>query len=74
MDLLGVVDIFRFEDTNARLEDGLSKPCKPALLRITKASQTDSFLSASFRDYQVLTDTAMRGKCDELIGLKRTSS
>ncbi|MDD4336356.1 MAG: DNA-directed RNA polymerase subunit beta' [Firmicutes bacterium] len=70
-----LVDIFRFEDTNTEAEENGLKPatCKPALLGITKASlQTDSFLSAaSFQETtRVLTDAAMKGKCDELIGLK----
>lgn len=70
-----LVDIFRFEDTNAEARENGLKPatCKPALLGITKASlQTDSFLSAaSFQETtRVLTDAAMKGKCDELIGLK----
>ncbi len=47
--------------------------CKPTMLGITKASlATDSFLSAaSFQETtRVLTDAAIRGKVDPLIGLK----
>ena len=46
---------------------------KPVLLGITKASlETESFLSAaSFQETtKVLTDAAMRGKVDRLVGLK----
>ena len=47
--------------------------CTPVLLGITKAAlQTDSFLSAaSFQETtKVLTDAAIKGKVDNLIGLK----
>ncbi|MNC05494.1 DNA-directed RNA polymerase subunit beta' [compost metagenome] len=46
---------------------------KPVLLGITKASlETDSFLSAaSFQETtRVLTDAAIKGKVDRLLGLK----
>src|SRR5699024_7255748 len=46
---------------------------EPVLLGITKASlETDSFLSAaSFQETtRVLTDAAIKGKTDELLGLK----
>jgi DNA-directed RNA polymerase subunit beta' len=46
---------------------------KPILLGITKASlETDSFLSAaSFQETtRVLTDAAIKGKVDQLLGLK----
>ena len=46
---------------------------KPVLLGITKASlETDSFLSAaSFQETtRVLTDAAIKGKVDQLLGLK----
>ncbi|MNV21000.1 DNA-directed RNA polymerase subunit beta' [compost metagenome] len=46
---------------------------KPVLLGITKASlETDSFLSAaSFQETtRVLTDAAIKGKVDKLLGLK----
>ncbi len=55
-------------------EDGKALPeCKPVLLGITKtALATDSFLSAaSFQETtRVLTDAAIKGKKDPLIGLK----
>lgn len=69
------VDINSFEAVNARvIEDG-GEPAvaKPILLGITKASlATDSFLSAaSFQETtRVLTDAAIKGKVDPLIGLK----
>jgi DNA-directed RNA polymerase subunit beta' len=47
--------------------------CSPVLLGITKASlATDSFLSAaSFQETtRVLTDAAIKGKVDPLLGLK----
>ena len=47
--------------------------CSPTLLGITKASlATDSFLSAaSFQETtRVLTDAAIKGKVDPLLGLK----
>ena len=47
--------------------------CRPVILGITKASlETESFLSAaSFQETtRVLTDAAIRGKTDELLGLK----
>ncbi len=71
----GLVDIFEFEDENKRVESlGLKKATgKIALLGITKASlATDSFLSAaSFQETtRVLTDAAIKGKIDPLIGLK----
>ncbi len=55
-------------------EEGLTVPtARPTLLGITKASlATDSFLSAaSFQETtRVLTDAAIRGKVDNLFGLK----
>ena len=76
-----VVDTFVFEDAEmavqARIDAGetdLRMPvCEPQLLGITKASlATDSFLSAaSFQETtKVLTDAAIRGKVDHLVGLK----
>ena len=47
--------------------------CRPVILGITKASlETESFLSAaSFQETtRVLTDAAIKGKTDELLGLK----
>ncbi|MEG1017703.1 MAG: DNA-directed RNA polymerase subunit beta', partial [Oscillospiraceae bacterium] len=65
------------EDINNRIangEEGLSPiVAEPVLLGITKASlATDSFLSAaSFQETtRVLTDAAIKGKTDPLIGLK----
>ena len=75
-----LVDMTEFEAENlkiqARIEAGEDVRFalgKPELLGITKASlQTESFLSAaSFQETtKVLTDAAIRGKVDHLIGLK----
>jgi len=71
----GLVDLFEYERENNRvLAEGL-KPAtgKRALLGITKASlATDSFLSAaSFQETtRVLTEAAIKGKIDPLVGLK----
>ena len=70
-----LVDMYDFEDEN---EEVMEKGLRPAtgkrvLLGITKASlATDSFLSAaSFQETtRVLTEAAIKGKTDELIGLK----
>ena len=70
-----LVDILEFEDANERLiEEGL-EPAegKQAMLGITKAAlATNSFLSAaSFQETtKVLTEAAIKGKVDPLIGLK----
>ena len=69
------IDINSFEAVNARVieEGGEPAVAKPILLGITKASlATDSFLSAaSFQETtRVLTDAAIKGKVDPLIGLK----
>ncbi len=71
----GLVDIFTFEDENARIKKSGKEPATASriLLGITKASlSTDSFLSAaSFQETtRVLTDAAIKGKLDPLIGLK----
>ncbi len=68
------VDRDEMDETNARLEPG-QQPAqgKPILLGITKASlQTRSFISAaSFQETtRVLTEAAVQGKQDTLIGLK----
>jgi DNA-directed RNA polymerase subunit beta' len=68
------VDYEEMNEINARLEKG-QKPAegKPVLLGITKASlQTRSFISAaSFQETtRVLTQAAVEGKKDSLIGLK----
>ncbi|MBQ8434253.1 MAG: DNA-directed RNA polymerase subunit beta' [Clostridia bacterium] len=70
-----VVDIFKFEaENNIALEnDGVPATAKRILLGITKASlATDSFLSAaSFQETsRVLTEAAIKNKCDPLYGLK----
>ncbi|MDD3268054.1 MAG: DNA-directed RNA polymerase subunit beta' [Syntrophomonadaceae bacterium] len=69
------IDISYFEDENVRVvgQGGLPSVCSPMLLGITKASlNTDSFLSAaSFQETtKVLTEAAIKGKVDYLIGLK----
>ncbi|MFN9947608.1 MAG: DNA-directed RNA polymerase subunit beta' [Planctomycetota bacterium] len=70
-----VVDKFRFRESNAQLGSQRKKPAtsSPLLLGITKASlQSDSFISAaSFQETtKVLTEAALAGKSDELVGLK----
>ena len=76
-----LVDIMEFEQENenirVRVEDGERTlqyaTMSPVLLGITKASlQTDSFLSAaSFQETtKVLTEAAIKGKVDHLLGLK----
>ena len=76
-----VIDTFELEDANAAVqaridagEEGLELATAQAvLLGITKASlATDSFLSAaSFQETtKVLTDAAIKGKVDHLVGLK----
>jgi len=70
-----LVDMYEFEDKN---KEAVEKGLRPAegkrvLLGITKASlATESFLSAaSFQETtRVLTEAAIKGKTDELIGLK----
>ena len=70
-----LVDIHDFEDENKKIIAEGKRPatCKRVLLGITKASlATESFLSAaSFQETtRVLTEAAVKGKTDELIGLK----
>jgi len=70
-----LVDNLEFEDANERLEKEGLEPAegKQVMLGITKASlATDSFLSAaSFQETtKVLTEAAINGKIDHLIGLK----
>ena len=70
-----VVDVFTYEDENQRVlsEGGVPATAKRILLGITKAAlATDSFLSAaSFEQTsRVLTDAALKGKTDHLLGLK----
>ena len=69
------VDRLDFEDENERLIKEGKKPAegKRTMLGITKASlATDSFMSAaSFQETtKVLTEAAINGKIDHLIGLK----
>ncbi|NNU85096.1 DNA-directed RNA polymerase subunit beta' [Geobacillus sp. BMUD] len=70
-----LLDVHQFTDVNAKaLREG-KRPAtaRQVLLGITKASlETDSFLSAaSFQETtRVLTDAAIKGKRDELLGLK----
>jgi len=69
------VDIHEYEEANKKaLFSGLEPAvARPVLLGITKASlETDSFLSAaSFQETtRVLTDAAIKGKVDQLLGLK----
>ncbi|OIU72882.1 DNA-directed RNA polymerase subunit beta' [Rossellomorea aquimaris] len=70
-----LMDIHQFRDANenALLKGDIPATGRPVLLGITKASlETDSFLSAaSFQETtRVLTDAAIKGKRDELLGLK----
>lgn len=69
------VDLYEYERANkeAILSDREPAVARPVLLGITKASlETDSFLSAaSFQETtRVLTDAAIKGKVDKLLGLK----
>ena len=69
------IDVAEFNENNTIAIDAGKKPAKgkPILLGITKASlATDSFLSAaSFQETtRVLTDAAIKGKVDPLLGLK----
>ena len=70
-----LVDILEFEDINKQLVEEGKAPAegKQVLLGITKASlATNSFLSAaSFQETtKVLTEAAIKGKIDPLLGLK----
>ena len=70
-----LVDVHEVEDENKKMIEEGKRPAqyKHLLLGITKASlATDSFLSsASFQETtRVLTEAAIKGKVDELIGLK----
>ena len=70
-----LIDMYEFEDKNEEAKDNRLKPAtgKRVLLGITKAAlATDSFLSAaSFQETtRVLTEAAVKGKTDDLIGLK----
>lgn len=70
-----LVDVLDFEEVNEQLEKEGKTPAegKQVMLGITKASlATDSFLSAaSFQETtKVLTEAAIKGKVDHLVGLK----
>ena len=70
-----MVDILEFNDVNKKLEEEGKEPAtgEQVMLGITKASlATNSFLSAaSFQETtKVLTEAAIKGKVDPLIGLK----
>ena len=70
-----LMDMYEFEEANEKAIAEGKKPAKGrrVLLGITKASlATDSFLSAaSFQETtKVLTEAAIKGKTDELLGLK----
>ena len=69
------VDMFKFEEENERVlvNGGEPATAKRVLLSITKSAlATDSFLSAaSFQEtVRVLTDAAIKGSVDNLVGLK----
>ena len=70
-----MVDFLEYEDINEKMEAEGKAPAegKQVLLGITKASlATDSFMSAaSFQETtKVLTEAAIKGKVDHLVGLK----
>ena len=70
-----IIDKIEFDDENQILKKEGKKPAlaERILLGITKASlQTNSFISAaSFQETtRVLTDAAIKGKVDKLLGLK----
>ncbi len=71
----GLVELFDYEEENAKVVSEGLRPAegKRTLLGITKASlATESFLSAaSFQETtRVLTEAAIKGKIDPLVGLK----
>ncbi|MCM3757783.1 DNA-directed RNA polymerase subunit beta' [Sporosarcina aquimarina] len=70
-----LLDIHQFADANGKVlkANKLPATARPVILGITKASlETESFLSAaSFQETtRVLTDAAIKGKTDDLLGLK----
>ena len=70
-----LIDMYEFADKNAQAIEEGKRPAtgKRVLLGITKASlATESFLSAaSFQETtRVLTEAAVKGKVDDLVGLK----
>jgi DNA-directed RNA polymerase subunit beta' len=69
------VDKFRFREANKAVIEENGRPARatPLLMGITKASlQSDSFISAaSFQETtKVLTEAALAGRTDNLVGLK----
>ena len=70
-----MIDMFDFDEANEKVKEFGGEPAQGerVLLGITKAAlATDSFLSAaSFQETtRVLTEAAIKGKIDPLIGLK----
>jgi DNA-directed RNA polymerase subunit beta' len=70
-----LIDRFEFEETNRKViaEGGEPSTARPVLLGVTKASlSTESFLAAaSFQETtRVLTEAAIQGRVDRLLGLK----
>ena len=70
-----IIDRLKFDEINEKLKSENKKESvgERVLMGITKASlQTESFISAaSFQETtRVLTDAAIKGKTDKLIGLK----
>ncbi|MDA3128910.1 DNA-directed RNA polymerase subunit beta' [Aliibacillus thermotolerans] len=70
-----LIEVHHFDAANEKVLENGGQPAvgHPVILGITKASlETDSFLSAaSFQETtRVLTDAAIKGKKDELLGLK----
>ncbi len=70
-----MVDVLEFNEVNEQMEAEGKEPAvgEQIMLGITKASlATDSFLSAaSFQETtKVLTEAAIKGKVDHLVGLK----
>ncbi|MBA7570362.1 DNA-directed RNA polymerase subunit beta' [subsurface metagenome] len=70
-----LIDIFRYEDINAKVlaEGGEPTTAHSVLMGITRASlNTDSWLAAaSFQETtRVLTEAAVKGEIDRLVGLK----
>src|SRR5699024_4232114 len=72
-----LLEIHAFKDANGKVVGRDSQPAvgTPVLLGITKASrETESFLSAATvqETTRVHTDAAIKGKRDELLGLKES--
>jgi len=70
-----LIDIFRYEDINAKIlaEGGEPATAHAVLMGITRASlNTESWLAAaSFQETtRVLTEAAIKGEIDRLVGLK----